>query len=82
MIKIEVLLFAGIRDSIGQEKLQLNLTKGSTLKQLMDSMFQQYPEIKQLFLSCQFIVNCSIIDPDYELKDQDEVAVLPPLGGG
>lgn len=82
MIKVSVLLFAGIRESIGKEKLVLSFNDGATLKELMNHMHQAYPELEKLFLSCQFIVNCNHIEPEYVLKDEDEVAILPPLGGG
>jgi molybdopterin converting factor small subunit len=82
MINVSVLLFAGIRESIGKEKLILSFKDGGTLKELMESMQQEYPELENLFLSSQFIVNCNHIEPEYVLNDQDEVAILPPLGGG
>lgn len=82
MNKVNVLLFAGIRDGIGQDKLILDYSKGSTLEQLIKDMEEKYPPLLRLFRSCQFIVNCQHIHPDYVLQDNDEVAILPPLGGG
>jgi MoaE-MoaD fusion protein len=82
MIHVTVLVFAGIRDGIGKDKLHLSFPTKATLNTLIQHMHQQYPALSNHFLSSQFIVNCAIIDLDYILKDQDEIAILPPLGGG
>ena len=82
MTNVTVLVFAGIRDGIGHDKLHLSFSNKATLNTLIQYMHQQYPTLSNHFLSSQFIVNCAIIDLEYILKDQDEVAILPPLGGG
>ncbi len=82
MITVKVLLFAGIRDGIGQDQITLEYPEESTLDQLIKDMEKHYPDLLRLFRSCQFIVNCQHIHLDYLLQDNDEVAILPPLGGG
>lgn len=82
MNNINVLLFAGIREGIGLDKLILSYPQGITLGQLIQDMETTYPHLLRLFRSCQFIVNCQEIQVDYILQDNDEVAILPPLGGG
>lgn len=51
-----------------------------TLNQLQIKLEKEYPEIKNTTYS--FAVNQSITKSDIALKNNDEIALLPPFAGG
>ena len=70
-----------------KEKLQkstetLEFSSPITLKQLESHLIQIYPEILSILSSCLWAVNEVYVDEDVELKDWDQVALIPPVSGG
>lgn len=51
-----------------------------TLNQLQSKLEKEYPEIKNT--TYLFAVNQSITKSNIELKNNDEIALLPPFAGG
>lgn len=81
-MRIRVLLFAGLREAIGQKELALDLTAGATLKDALRELEQRWPVIagsrRQLLVS----VNAERTPLERALEEGDEVALLPPMSGG
>lgn len=51
-----------------------------TIKQVQSNLEELYPEIKNTTYS--FAVNQSITQSNIEIKNNDEIALLPPFAGG
>ncbi len=83
---ITVLFFASIRDSVGMERF--SLTFSSSLKTIDDVVNQckkELPKLTPVLIAhpkLMFALNQEIVRADAEVKDGDEVALLPPLTGG
>lgn len=76
---ITVLFFAGIREEIGVDRLQIDI-QNITVQQL-----KQYLQIEyQLSTLHQVMsaVNESFVTDDEVIKDQDTIAFIPPVSGG
>jgi molybdopterin synthase sulfur carrier subunit len=51
-----------------------------SLQFIQSKIEEKYPEIKNT--SYSFAVNQTLVKEDFELSDNDEMALLPPFAGG
>ncbi len=81
-MKVKAKLFAALREQIEEREIELQLPMGSTLQGLINTMVQQYPLLHDYLPSLHFAVNRKYASLETLLQDGDEVALLPPVGGG
>jgi molybdopterin converting factor small subunit len=79
-IEVQVLLFASARECAGRAHLPQALPAGTTVRDLVARLYETYPGLRDLRLS--FAVNAAYAGLETELHDGDEVACIPPVGGG
>lgn len=81
---INILFFALARELVGQESIELSVSKNSTTKTVLNIVLGRYPRLTQLAESSIFAVNQEFIDQGTELQLSagDEVAFIPPISGG
>ena len=82
--KSEVLVkfFASARDIVGKKDLQMEIEKDSKVEDIMDDIFEKYPDLKDMEDQLLISVNKDRTDKGEILKDGDEIAVMPPVTGG
>ena len=79
-IEVQVLLFASARECAGTARLSQALPVGATLDDLAARLYEVTPGLRDLRL--RFAVNAAYSDRTTTLHDGDEVACIPPVGGG
>ena len=82
---IAVRLFGMTKMMAGnQGTLSLNLIDGSRVKDLISMLETGYPAIGELIQKKKVLVsvNQEIAHEETEIRDGDEVALLPPFAGG
>ena len=79
-IRIEVRLFAGAREEAGTGTLSQTLPAGSTVGDAADVLYAAYPALREMRL--RYAVNAAYADAGTVLHDGDELACIPPVGGG
>jgi molybdopterin converting factor small subunit len=82
---IAVRLFGMTKMMAGnQGTLSLNLIDGSRVKDLISMLETGYPAIGELIQKRKVLVsvNQEIAHEETEIRDGDEVALLPPFAGG
>ena len=78
--KVTVLFFAGAREAAGTRRAEFSsLTVAGLIEQLRSAYGR---ELEALLPACAVWVNGSPAAPATELREGDEVAVLPPVSGG
>ena len=77
---VNVRFFAISREMAGTERKTYTLPGGATLQDLQDQLFAAYPALEAQRV--RFAVNLAYALPDTPLHDGDEVACIPPVGGG
>ena len=80
LIEIRIRLFAGARERVGTGVLCQALPVGATVQDAADALWAAHPALRALRL--RFAVNAAYAAPDTVLADGDEVACIPPVGGG
>ena len=79
-MKIQVRFFAGARELVGSGSMEQSVIAGATVQDLVDTLFAAYPALREQRL--RFAVNSTYMPPETALHDGDEVACIPPVGGG
>lgn len=78
-MRVDVRYFAVLRERRGVEVETLDVDEGTTVSQLYARLF---PAGQQGSLPVLFAVNRAYVDAQQPLSAGDEVAFIPPLGGG
>jgi len=81
-MEIKIKFFAMHREAAGRREEVLAMSPPATLKDLVNALEQRYPTLKRLRESTIYCVNQRVVRGDVELKEGDEVALFPPVGGG
>jgi molybdopterin converting factor subunit 1 len=76
--KIRVLFFGRLRDVVGTNEIVASDIKD--IEDLKIYLFEKFPKLKGEIFSVA--LNYEIIHTNENLKDNDEVALIPPVAGG
>jgi molybdopterin converting factor subunit 1 len=79
---IRVVAFARVRELLGFSEREFRLDDIPTVAALRSRLESDAPELVQLRDSTRVACNGHIVLDDAALSDGDEVALLPPVGGG
>lgn len=80
-MEVCVLGFASVREILGAER-RLELPDGASVADLWSSLEREYPALAGHRASTRIARNGQLTDAATTLADGDEVAILPPVGGG
>lgn len=80
-MKIEVLFFGISSDLIGETQLELAFEKSISVADFKLDLKQKYPKLENIN-SYAIAVNEEYANGDLMLKENDVVAVIPPVSGG
>ena len=84
VLKINVLFFGAAREVVDQNPLPLALAVDQlpTVARAFQQLVAKYPTLERFGRSLLFAVNQEYATPETELKDNDELAIFPPVSGG
>ncbi len=82
MDKVRVKLFAAFREIVGQGELDWPLGSGQSAAGLLQELIVEYPALAAGAGTALVMVNRRYADRNTALASGDEVAFLPPVGGG
>ncbi len=67
----------------GVDKAELSLPQGATVEDALEKVTLDFPKLKKwLPKYIWMFINGSYVKPQTQLKDNDEIALFPPVGGG
>lgn len=78
---VTVLLFASYADAVGRSSLELDLESGATVHDVIEQI-RGLGDAAQLPPVPMVAVNEQYASRDRELREGDEVALIPPVAGG
>jgi molybdopterin converting factor subunit 1 len=78
---LTILLFAQSREAAGTDRLTLPWD-GGDVAALRLAIGDHHPALSALMSSCAVAVNQRVVGPEAQVAPGDEVALLPPFGGG
>jgi MoaE-MoaD fusion protein len=81
-MRVRVLFFGMLKDLAGKASDAVDLRDGASLQDLLAYYQAQIPRLSECLPSLALAVNQRYSDLDRKLKEDDEVALLPPVSGG
>ena len=81
-MKIRVLFFGQLKDVAGCAADPVELVEDATLADLLAHYEKKIPRLKDFLPSTAISLNQEYASPAAKLRDNDEVALLPPVSGG
>jgi len=81
-MKIRVLAFARLREILNAGEIALELRAGARIADAWTALAERSPALDEHRRSTRVARNGSLVTPDDTLHDGDEIALLPPVGGG
>ncbi len=81
-MEIRVIAFASLREVLGTPERPLRLPEGATLRDAWELLEREYPALGAHRASLRIARNGRLVTLESGLSDGDEIAVLPPVGGG
>ena len=71
-----------MRELLGYGQREIHVAAGATLESVWNDLVAQTPELLELRHALRFARNGAIAPPSSIVHDGDEIALLPPVGGG
>lgn len=81
-MKVAVLLFARLRELVGKERLEMELSHETKVSDVLNVLFDDKHQAQEIGQCLLFAINQNYVKPDTILKDGDELALIPPVSGG
>ncbi|HEY9084894.1 MAG TPA: MoaD/ThiS family protein [Candidatus Tyrphobacter sp.] len=79
---VRIVAFARIREVLGTAERALTLPEGARARDAWAALAVESPALDALLSSTRLARNGRVVAGDEALQDGDEVALLPPAGGG
>jgi molybdopterin converting factor small subunit len=81
-VRVRVLAFARIAEIVGSAASEREVRDGATVGDLWDDLGREFPALPAFRASTRFARNGAFVAATQALVDGDELALLPPFGGG
>ena len=81
-MKIRMEFFSVYREAVGKKEIEITLKKSLTINELIQKLIDDYPMLNKFIKFAIFSLNQEYARGDEILKDGDNVAIFPPIGGG
>ncbi len=81
-MELEVRLFAGLREALGRDKVSVRLPEGARVADLVAQLAREHAPLAPHVGRFAVAVNLAVASREQGLRAGDEVALLPPVGGG
>ncbi len=81
-MRVRVRLFAAYREAVGRGETTVELAEGTTVSGLLSLLVAEFPRLRGLAPVTAAAVNQEYVPTSTELREDDEVAFIPPVSGG
>ncbi len=79
---IKLRFFASLRERLGRSEDSCEVPEGATVRTVWETLKQEQPALVEVERSLAFAVAQEYVDGDHPLRDNDELAFIPPVSGG
>ena len=79
---IKIKFFAILRERAGTGEISQEIIAGSTVGDLWNLIQSKYPKLAAPGFRLLFAVNQNYVTAEHVLRNDDELAIIPPVSGG
>jgi molybdopterin synthase catalytic subunit len=81
-VKVSLVLFAALRDAVGERTLFLELADDATVNDLKEQLAVRYPRVEPMMKTVVCAIDDEYVKSEARLREGAEVALIPPVSGG
>ncbi|GLG00993.1 molybdopterin synthase sulfur carrier subunit [Alicyclobacillus hesperidum subsp. aegles] len=81
-MQIEIRLFANLKEIMGQDKIRIDVPDGLPAGELASLVASRYPQLEDALANVLVAKNHALARPADTFRPTDEIAFIPPVGGG
>lgn len=81
-MRVKVLLFAGVRQRLGQSEVEVELRAPATVAQLRAAIVEAHPEVGEIVSACRVAIDQEFAREHDPIGAGSELALIPPVSGG
>ena len=81
-MNVRVQFYSQLRDLSGVAELDLDLAERSTVRELLETIYERKPALRVHNKSILVGAGLEFVDRDYVIQPGDEISIMPPVQGG
>lgn len=81
-MKIQIRVFAGLKERLGGERVELDLPSDATVGQARSALAAAYPAAAPLVQRALFATESDYLTDAQTVPSTGEIACIPPVSGG
>jgi molybdopterin converting factor small subunit len=81
-MNVRVQFYSQLRDLSGVAELDVDLAGRSTVRELLENIYEQKPALRAYDKSILVGAGVEFVDRDYVIQPGDEISIMPPVQGG
>jgi MoaD family protein len=81
-MKVRVQFYAQLRELVGMRELELEISEGATVRELLEKIYARGPALGAHDKSILIGAGLEFVDRNYKLNPGEEIAIMPPVQGG
>ena len=81
-MKVNVIVFARVKELVGADRIELTLSDDATVATLKQAMLSRYPDLANVLPHCSVAIDHEYSQDESSLSEGCEVGLIPPVSGG
>jgi molybdopterin synthase sulfur carrier subunit len=81
-MKVRAEFYSRLREIAGASSVEMTLPEGARIRDLAEKLFSDHPRLRDFEKSMLFGIGVEFVERDHILKDNDVIAIMPPVQGG
>ena len=81
-MNVRVKFYAQLRELVGIHDLELELSQGATVRELLEKIYTLKPALRAHDKSILIGAGLEFVDRNYNPNPGEEIAIMPPVQGG
>ncbi len=80
--RMKILFFASLRELAGSDSLDWDLDQTATVEMVWNQLIEKFPRLREFKAPVLFAINQEYARAGSEVRNEDELAIFPPVSGG
>ena len=81
-MKIRTEFYAQLRDLTNKSAIEVEVAERATVADLLQQIYAMFPALKERDKTILIGAGVEFVAREYQLSDNEEIAIMPPVQGG